>query len=412
MKHEYKLHLIGILLLAFCVSCGQSVKDTVKPTVPITAAGQFKQVVIVPFADYTPASSLEDQYRRNTLVLEALQDELYRNGFISAPEEDVVRYLMDRGIIQTTKTKSNSYRTASIEAEMLGSWSDAMKEEIQEVIYEDLTRNTGESGNDEPVALNTRVLKNLADTFGADYVVRGRIIEFRNDSQDTFNPARTGLVPLVFKTGQRTVFGVAESEQYEFIDQDAIENYNKMRSLFWGGAGFVSGLIGDRQGQVPGVTVQIRAYVQDAKTGQVVWLNRAETCTLPRSVYADPDERLLLAEGIQEAMQSLIGDFAEAYTSGRIAQPQVKTAASDGDTRIDAFVAEVDAAKEARFAEEARESADEAKEAAEQAIKAADESRIFAQEAKDAATEAKDSVKKASEATRKSEKIFEKIIAK
>ena len=411
MKHEYKLHLIGILLLAVCVSCGQSVKETVKPAVPVTAAGQFKRVVIVPFADYTPASSLENQCRRNTLVLEAMQDELYRNGFISAAEEDVVKYLVDKGVIQTPKSRSNSYRTASLEQEMLGAWSSQMKEELQDVIYEDMTASSGDSGNEAPIAFNNQILTDLAGTFGADYVVRGRIIEFRNDTQDSFNPLRTGIIPFVFKVGQRTHFGVAESEQYEFIDKDAIENYSKLRDLFWGAGQFATGLIGDKQGQAPGVTIQIRAFVQDAKTGQVVWLNRAETCTLPRTIYADPDERLLVSEGIQQAVSSLIKDFAAACNSGRIAKAP-KYAASKASSKIDSFVAEVDEGKEERFAKEAAESADQAKEAADLAIKAAGESKMSAQEAKDAAADAKDSVKQASEATRKSEKIFEKIIAK
>ena len=72
MKHKLRLHLVGILILVFCVSCGQSVTETIKPAVP-AASGQFMRVVIVPFADYTTASSLSEHCRRNALVLEYLQ---------------------------------------------------------------------------------------------------------------------------------------------------------------------------------------------------------------------------------------------------------------------------------------------------------------------------------------------------
>ena len=38
MNREFKLHLMGILILVFCVSCGQSVKETIKPVVPGAAS--------------------------------------------------------------------------------------------------------------------------------------------------------------------------------------------------------------------------------------------------------------------------------------------------------------------------------------------------------------------------------------
>ena len=89
MKRQFKLHLMGILILVFCVSCGQSVKETIKPVVPGAASDQFERVAIVPFADHTPASSLTDHCRRNTLVTEALQSGL----LINVTAERVVRLL-------------------------------------------------------------------------------------------------------------------------------------------------------------------------------------------------------------------------------------------------------------------------------------------------------------------------------
>lgn len=411
MKHAYKLHLIGVMVLAFCVSCGQTVKETVIPVIPETAGGQFKQVVIVPLADHTKASSLKDHCRRNTLVLEAMQDAFYKAGFVSAAEEDVVQYLLDRGVIQAPKNNSGVYRTADLEQELVGSWSDEMKEELQEVIFDDLTARTGSNEEQAPIALSRKIVADLGDNFGADYVVRGRIIEYNAEQKDSFNPLRTGLIPFVFKSGQRTVFGVAESDGYEKIDTELLESYDRMQALGWGAVGFVAGLIGEKEGRVRGATVQLRLLVQDSRTGQVLWLNRAEACTTPTSAFAAQSPDMLFAKAIEKAVNSLVADFASAHKSGRMARPQRKV-----ESAAAPVPAEVSQAmpydQDKRYSNEAEESAQQARDAAEQAIKAAGESERFSHQAEAAATDAKESVKKASEATKKSEKIFEKIITK
>ncbi len=402
MKREYKLYLMGILILAFGISCGQSVKETVKPVTPATAGGQFKRVVIVPLADYTKASSLEDYCRRNTLVNESLQDAFYRAGFISAAEEDVVQYLVDRGVIQAAKRGSGSSRTAAIDQELREGWSDEMKEELQGVIKANMTSESGSDQDQKTIALDRKILAGLAETFGADYVVRGRIIEFNSGQTDSFNPIRTGLIPMVFNSGQRTFLGVAESEGYEKIDTDLTESYNRMRAFGWGLGGALTGLIGDRQGRVTDITVQVRLLVQNPKTGEVLWLNRAEACARPSSAFADQGQDALTASAIEQVANSLVADFASAYGSGRIPITVKQVAAPEAEEKVITPPDEEVSPQEAM----------DARDAAEQAIQAAEESKAYAQQAENAAAEAKDSVKKASEATKKSEKIFDKIIAK
>jgi hypothetical protein len=416
MKHKLRLHLVGILILVFCVSCGQSVTETIKPVVP-AASGQFMRVVIVPFADHTPASSLSDHCRRNTLVLEYLQDALYQAGFISAPEEDVVQYLVDRGVIHAASGNLDSSGTAHLEKELAAEWSDQMKAELEDVIDETRKQERG-NRKQKSIALDRKTLTNLGNAFRADYIVRGRIVEYNPDQIDSFNPLRTGLIPFVFKSTQRATLGMAESEMYDYVDMESIETYGKARHMLWGAGGFLTGLIGDKQGRVPGATVQIRALVQDARTGDVVWLNRAEACSLPRSAFSDPATDRLFAMAIDTAVNSLVDDFANAYASGRIATNTRVSAVSEESaegSEIEAFVVEVAAEKAKRSAKEAKESAEQAKEAA---LKAG-EAKEFAQNAEAAAAEAqkasgdaKDAVKRASEASVKSEKIFKKIIAK
>jgi hypothetical protein len=380
MKHKFSLGLIGIFFLVLCVSCGQTVKETITPVVP--AGGQFTRVVIVPFADHTPESSLYDHCRRNTLVLEALQDALYKAGFIPAAQEDVVKHMVDKGVIKEFSGGSAVSDTSVLDKELQGGWSDEMKEEIREVIYQEIVSNksAGDQAN-RPVAMDRETLKDLGSAFGADYVIRGRIIEFGTDQQDTFNPIRTGLIPFVFKSSLRTGFGVAETETYEYIDvdKDEIKEYDQVRDLFWGGGAFVTGLIGEKQGQVPGATVQIRLLVQDVRTGNVLWLNRAETCSIPRTAYADPDSNQLIKKAIEQTVNSLVSDFASAEASGRLAISD-KGPRAGGEAVVSDY-------------------------AAAQAEKAA-------KEAKEAAARAEEAAKKASEATSRSEKIFKKALNK
>ena len=409
MKRQFKLHLMGILILVFCVSCGQSVKETIKPVVPGAASDQFERVAIVPFADHTSASSLSNHCRRNTLVTEALQDALYGAGYISVAQEDVVQYLIDTGVIYPSSGISDSSGTAAIERELSGEWSDQMKEELEDVISQ-TNRQTQGTNDRKTIALDRKTLTNMGSVLNADYIVRGRIIEYRTDQIDTFNPVRAGIVPVVFKSGQRTTLGMAESELYEYVDEESLIDYDSMRDMIWGAGGFVTGLIGEKQGRVPGTTVQIRVLVQDAKTGDVVWLNRAEASAIPRSAYADPDTDFLFSKAIERAVNSLVDDFANAAASGRFARTEKErsTSETEQETGVDAFAAEMAAEKAERSAREAKDAADEARGYAQQA----GEAKGYAEQAENAAGEAKDAVKRASAASVKSEKIFKKIIAK
>jgi hypothetical protein len=372
------------------------------------------RVVIVPFADHTPASSLSDHCRRNALVLESLQDSLYQAGFVSAAEEDVVQYLVDKEIIHTAQGTSDSSGTAYLEKELAAEWSDEMKEELQDVIDQTRSQNRG-GKNQTTIALDKKTLTDLGKAFHADYIVRGRIVEFDPDQIDSFNPLRTGLIPFVFKSSQRATLGMAESEMYEYVDMDAIENHGKVRHLLWGAGGFLTGLIGDKQGRVPGATVQIRVLVQDARCGDVVWLNRAEACSLPQSAFSDPDTDKLFAKAIEKAVNSLVDDFANAYASGRMPPTTcvtVESQESADSPDIEAFAMEVAAEKAERSAKEAKESAEKAEAAAGEAKEFAQNSETAAAGAQKASGDAQDAVKKASEASVKSEKIFNKIIAK
>lgn len=427
MKLEIRTYIIGVLILLFSISCGQEVRQTMSPVVPDPADGRLKRIVILPFADYTLSFSSYGHWRRNLLVHEAVQDELYRAGFVPAAEEAVAEYLLHRGIFRYPQEISSD--TISLQQEMEEDWSEQMKEEMARVLSDSIAKSRKlkrERDNRELIALSSQMIKDLGDTLGADYVVRGRIVEFRWGHEDTFNFVKIGFLPCILKTSRRMVFGLAESESYEAIDKASLggtvrraldeteypfkyeidddsyfdnksteEAYSRLSDLVWGAGRFASGVFGDKQGNVPEATVQLRMLIQDGRTGEVVWLNRAEVSVTPESTYAEHDRYTLFQKAIQKTVKSLVRNFIDTLERGGV--PTIDQA---GLT----VAAEMLEASKAQAAKAGKAAAD--------ANKAAKQARESAEKAGEASGDAEKAAKSAEESSMKSEKIFKKTLRK
>lgn len=351
------------MLLAFgtifsLIACGHVVKETVIPVPVDQVKPAGKKVVVVPFADYTPRSSQKNYWRRNVLVMEALQDEFARFGLMTAIEEDVVRYLMDEKIIEPPEvffghSPMNEYMRGMTTNE---NWSVYMTRELEAAISHneqvETERQRKKKGKDqqglESASLTGGQVIHLGNTFGADYIIRGRLIEFdQGAAKGNFNPFQVGILPFVFNTGQRAIFGVAKSEKYEMIDKMAIggiagltigsnndnepfdeevdhesgghplfdpavtdvDDYHELNTVFWGAAGTGLAFLAHKGGKTPRAVVQIRIMVQDALTGALLWTNRSQVEVVPKSVYSPQEYRVLVAKAIKEAAGSLVNNF-------------------------------------------------------------------------------------------------------
>ena len=102
--------MILFLMTSFLAACGSVNVDSIHPMVQATEVGQEKKIVILPFADYTPADSPAGYWRRNMLIMESLQDEMSRFGYVPAISEDVISYLSEKNII---KQNTISQKTSS-----------------------------------------------------------------------------------------------------------------------------------------------------------------------------------------------------------------------------------------------------------------------------------------------------------
>ncbi len=370
MKFRYFAFIVVMVLMS--VSCGQVTKETLSPVPTDRISSSGKRVVIMPFADYTPDSSPELYWRRNLLVTEALEDEFSRYGLMTALEEDVVDYLLNEHIIEPPEiffadTPNNNYMRSEVDS---GDWSAAMVEELKFAITrnEDLEKRekqqmkaeSGSQGSAQHISLSSREVAKIGDYFGADYIIRGRLIEFEKGvAKDDFNPFHVGMLPFFFNSSQRMLFGLAKSENYELMDKMAIggilgsavgsanknfpfdekketvssghplfdptvtsiTDYHSLNTALWGVAGASAAYLAHNGGKVPRAVVQIRIMVQDARTGRLVWSNRSEVEVIPESVYADQEYRKLIAKAIRRATSSLVRSFVATVEGDLLTVP-------------------------------------------------------------------------------------------
>jgi hypothetical protein len=353
---------IAVLMATLFVSCGTTKVDSIHPVVRTAAVGDEKKIVILPFADYTPLGSPVDYWHRNMLIMESLQDEILRYGYVPAINEDVFSYLSDQHIInQETIPQEFSSSDLVLKAELEKDWSDAMKEEIATVLSSNLDKRSQQASMSmesefKSIALDHKAIQDIGRQFNADYVVRGRIMVFKNGLEDSFNPLRTGLLPFFFNAGNRSLFGIAKSDNYEMIDKMAIggilgavlaptnspisasttstmspvhprfggglsiseTSYAGWNAAIWGAAGMAVAHLAHEGGRVDNAVVQLRMIVQDTRTGKIVWTNRSEVKTMTESAFSKKDAETLMSQAIQQVCERLVDSFVATDNNRRV----------------------------------------------------------------------------------------------
>lgn len=356
--------IITLLAAALFASCGTTKVDSIHPMVQTASFGEGKKIVILPFADYTPSDSPMGYWRRNVLIMESLQDEILRYGYMPVVNEDVISYLTDKKIINQEKmTRKPSFEDSMLKAELAKEWSDEMKVEIANILLSNAKKRKAESIRDmaseyKTIALDAGVIRDIGRTFDADYIVRGRIMVFKTGREDSFNPLQTGVLPFFFNFGSGTAFGIAESENYEMIDKMAIggllgaaiapsgwpieessadtvlsdahprfdgglsaisgTSYAEWNTAIWGVAGSAVPHLAHKGGRVENGVVQLRMVVQDTRTGGILWTNRSEVKTMSEGVFSKKDADTLMSHAIQQLCERLVDSFAATENNRRI----------------------------------------------------------------------------------------------
>jgi len=340
------------LLVSGCAS-GLTVTETLHT--PDTQSAQYvcatdKTVVLLPFADYSSGDDVMSVYERSRNVTEALTDRFAGKGFKMPVQEDVTQYLVDANIIRMASKDG----TSRLQQELDGEWSDMMKGEFQKWMDADKAQNaakgSGYSANSPGVhGLDKTSVAKLGRRFNADYVVRGRIIEYNLQQEHTWALHKKGLLPFIIKGTSQAAFGFAESEEYDNLNSIAlwglagsILGYNfdtpfepessittidtgppvtsttvssgdadaeLWNAVTWGFVGASAAHLANHSGKTPEAIVQLRVWVQDTATGEVVWTNRAEVKVAPASIYGDKRSEAMFKTAVNRATTILVDDF-------------------------------------------------------------------------------------------------------
>ena len=176
--------------------------------------------------------------------------------------------------------------------------------------------------------LTPKAIAKIGQDFNADYVVRGRILEFKTREDTSWGPWKKGLLPFVNNGTSRILFGFADSEEYDVFNNMATGallgamvgnnvsspvSDNQDNMLAWGSGGLLVGNMNYHSGKVDQAAVQMRVWIQETSTGKVVWTNRVMVKVSPESVLADNQYDVLFNRAIEQGVAKLIDNFV-VYT--------------------------------------------------------------------------------------------------
>ncbi|MGB3648787.1 MAG: hypothetical protein WA992_09660 [Desulfobulbales bacterium] len=337
-----RFFLYGFLAL-FVSGCGSGHSVTETLHIPDTpTAGNVcatdKTVVLLPFADYSSGDNVISVYERGSSVSEALTDRFIGKGFKMPIQEDVYQYLVETNIIRLPPQDG----TAKLKTELDGEWSDVMKGEFEKWIEADRAQNTAVSGGASNPGnapgvhgLDKMSISKLGRRFNADYIVRGRIIEYDLQNEHTWDLRKKGILPFIMKGTTQAAFGFAESKDYDNLNNitlwglaggiigyhagtpvdsntgtlNAGDYPTAWNSVIWGLGGAGIAHLANHSGETPEALVQLRVWVQDSATGEVVWTNRAEVKVAPETVYGDKRSKEMFKTAVNRATTLLVDDF-------------------------------------------------------------------------------------------------------
>jgi hypothetical protein len=208
-----------------------------------------------------------------------------------------------------------------------------MKNEIRQYIAEQKVTHDNEAvASPGTHGMTEKAIRKIGRRFDADYVVRGRILEYKTRQEASWAPWKTGILPFVVGTTGRIAYGFAGSDQYDewgkmtagaawgsIIGYQTVWPFDDKtlfgassatsNAIFWGLTGAGLGKMSHESGRVDQAVVQMRIWVQEAATGNVVWTNRIRVQVSPESFFSDAQYDRLFNTAIEKAVTSLIDNF-------------------------------------------------------------------------------------------------------
>ncbi len=339
---NYCRYLLYGFLALLISGCGQTVKQKlmVPPAGSKSTIGAGKSIVILPFADYSYANNLETSYRRNLFVNENLTDRLVSNSFLLPVQEDVFLYMVNHKFINVLSYEDK--RSYTLEDELKDEWSGDMKNHLQRYIDQSNSRSKKPVLNSPGThGLTKQSILKIGNHFRADYVLRGRIIQYKTRQDPSWAPWKKGILPFVAGVTSKIAFGQASSEKYDNLNSLAVgasygaawgfhhanvpyepdsadqtifgvSGSNDANAIVWGALGGGLAHLANKSGKIPQAVVQLRIWVQDTYTGDVIWTNRVDVKVSPETILSDYQYDLLYEKATEKATSSLISDFVSS----------------------------------------------------------------------------------------------------
>ena len=283
-----------------------------KTSFNLNKLSNIKKVAIFPLADYSYKQDFINPWLWgvNTKITEEMTDAFIREGLTVAIQDDVNGFLLGEGIVKPERalTTSSSGSNSSMFNEMKKAGFDSeFREKAQEALKSESNEN--KQITTEPILqgvtapLTKEKVIELGNKLGVDVIVRGRILE--SGTKPT-----VGLLTLL-REGVNSNYVVEGAGYDDALDEAHLRIpppvVDTPTSAFDGIAGFFRMLLPSAK---KSSVIQIRLYVQDAKTGELLWSNRAEVEYYPlytRDYKAMFD--LLVKQSIKELMQDLFDEY-------------------------------------------------------------------------------------------------------
>jgi len=322
-KKKFKIWagaIAGAALTMLVAGCGQVVSErlAVSASTPPATCPTGKKIVVLPLADYSYAEDSEAAVRRNLLIMENITDQLTANGFRMPVEEDLLKYLAEKNIIHLSTVKPDKNdSTRYLQSELDNARSTAMKEEISRVIAAEKSKNNSAAG--AITALDQETLATIANDLKANVILRGRIVKYALETENSWRPLKRGLLPVIITGTNRMLFGVTNSEAYDTLNDMSVggaigapigSNTDATTSTStYSAAGAAVGYLTAQGGKANQATVQLRLWAQNPNNGEVIWNNRVEVKVKPRTIFADTSPDALFNTAVRKAVGALVDDF-------------------------------------------------------------------------------------------------------
>ena len=208
-----------------------------------------------------------------------------------------------------------------------------MKEEISRYIQTQQNADSNSTLSSPGThGLTPNSIMKIGNYFKADYIMRGRILEYKTRQEVSWAPWKKGIIPVVAGGSSQMLFGFAHSDQYDeqnwtvtggmlgaWVASDQAWPINKDKTIFgsavegntvaWAVAGATLANMSHNSGKIDQAVVQLRIWVQEAATGNVVWTNRVQVQISPESIFADSQYDILFDQAVEKGVSTLVDNF-------------------------------------------------------------------------------------------------------